>query len=466
MFRGVGEELRPMLRLAGPVVIAELGWMSMGIVDTIMVGRLGPEAIGAVGVGSNLFMALGIFGMGLLLGLDTLVSQSFGAGRLDDCHRWLVHGIYLSLLLTVPMMAAAWAGIALLPAFGLHPDVLVLTSPYLGIIAWSILPLLLYASFRRYLQAMGLVRPVTFALVTANVINAGANWVLVFGNLGAPALGTDGAGWATLISRVYLAMVLFLAILAHDRRYRSGTFSVSWKLATARLTRLVRLGFPAATQVTLEVGVFAAATALAARLDPIALASHQIALNIASMTFMVPLGVASAGAVRVGHAVGRRDPQGAGVSGWTAILLGASFMSLAALSFVLFPRLLIRVFTTDAAVIATGVSLLLIAAVFQLFDGLQGVATGVLRGLGDTKTPMLANLTAHWLLGLPLGYLLAFGLGWGVEGLWIGLSCGLIIIGTVLIRVWSRRVSRLSDQLDLRTAGSPDRLQSAPMKRQ
>jgi multidrug resistance protein, MATE family len=297
-------EFRPMLTLGWPVVVAELGWMTMGVVDTIMVGRIGPEAIGAVGLGSSLFIALAIFGMGLLLGLDTLVSQSYGAGRLDECHRWLLHGVYLSLILAVPMTALAWIGIANLQAIRLHEDVLRLAVPYLRIISWSILPLLLYASFRRYLQAMGLVRPVGFALVTANIINAATNWVLVFGRLGAPAMGTDGAGWATVASRLYLVLVLFGAIVLHDRRFKAGTFRVPARLEFARIRRLVNLGFPAAAQVTLEVGVFAAATALAARLNPVALASHQIALNVASMTFMVPLGIASAGAVRVGHAVG------------------------------------------------------------------------------------------------------------------------------------------------------------------
>jgi multidrug resistance protein, MATE family len=428
-----------MLALAGPVVLAEIGWVSMGIVDTLMVGRLSAEAIGAVGIGSHLFLALAVFGIGLLLGLDTLVSQAFGAGRVDECHRWLFHGIWLSAVLTVPLTLLARAGVWSLPFWGLHPDVLVLTVPYLEIISWSVLPLLLYASFRRYLQAMSVVRPIMFALVSANVINAVANWVLVFGNLGAPALGVDGAGWATCISRVYMAAVLLAAILRHDARAGTRLFETPIGLEGWRLARLVRLGFPAAGQVTLEIGVFAAATVLAGRFPPAAVAAHQIALNLASFTFMVPLGVSSAGAVRVGHAIGRRDSAGASRAGWTALVLGTLFMSAASLAFLTMPALLVRAFTPEPAVIATGISLLFVAAIFQLFDGLQGVATGVLRGLGDTKTPMLWNLAGHWALGLPLGYLLAFSFGWGVLGLWVGLSSGLILVGTVLVVVWARR---------------------------
>ena len=193
----VRREMRPMLRLAAPVVVAELGWIAMGLVDIAMVGRLGPEAIGAVGVGSVLFIAVVVFGIGVLLGLDTLVAQAYGAGRLDECHRWLVHGVWLALMLAVPLTLVTAGVIATLDRWGLDPRVQRLTAPYFSIILWSILPLLLYTAFRRYLQAIGLATPVMIALVSANLINVLANWLLVFGNLGAPQLGVDGAAWAT-----------------------------------------------------------------------------------------------------------------------------------------------------------------------------------------------------------------------------------------------------------------------------
>ena len=433
-----------MLALAGPVVLAEVGWVMMGIVDTIIVGPLGPAAIGSVGIGSILFLALAIFGMGLLLGLDTLVSHAYGAGRLDECHRWLLHGILLSLIGAPVLTAVALVGILLLPSWGFPPEVLSLTVPYLHVITWSLLPLLLYASFRRYLQALGIVAPITFALVTANLINAVAAWALVYGHLGLPAMGTTGSAVATLISRIYLAAVLLAAVVWYDRQHHISLFTITWRPKKRSLVRLLRLGLPAATQVTLELGVFAAASALAGRLDPVSLASHQIALNLASLTFMVPLGVASAGAVRVGHAVGRRDAQAASRSGWVALILGASFMSTAALIFIAVPRPLIGIFTSNEAVLVMGRRLLLVAAMFQLFDGLQGVSTGVLRGLGDTRTPMLSNLAGHWLFGLPVGYALCFWWGWGVVGLWIGLSLGLVAIGVFLVLTWRHRIRELA----------------------
>lgn len=429
-----------MFSLAVPVVLAELGWMTMGLVDTLMVGRLGPEAIGAVGIATSLFIGVCIFAMGLLLGLDTLVSQAFGAGRIDECHKWLAHGVVLAVALAAPItlvvLALSWA----LSGWGLHPDVLRLTQPYLDILAWSVPPLLLYAAFRRYLQGMGVVRPVMIALFTANVFNAVVNWILIFGKLGAPAMGVRGSAWATVMARIAMAVFLLGVILHREHRRRPGLFETPARIELGRMRRLIMLGMPAASQVTLEVGVFAAATALAGRLAPASLAAHQIAINLAAFTFMVPLGVASAGAVRVGHAVGRRDAAGAARSGWTALLFGTIFMSVAASAFLLIPRVLIGAFTSDAAVLQIGASLLFVAAVFQLFDGLQGVATGVLRGLGDTRSPMLWNLAGHWFIGLPLGYGLCFAAGFGVIGLWWGLSTGLIICGVALLIVWSRRI--------------------------
>ena len=423
------------MRLAAPIVGAELGWIAMGLVDIAMVGRLGPAAIGAVGVGSVLCFAVVVFGIGMLLGLDPLVARAHGRGRPDEARRWLVQGTALAALLAVPLTLAAAAVAASLGAWGMDPAVRRLAGPYFTIVLLSVLPLLLYTAFRRYLQAVGLAARVTAALVSANAINALANWVLIFGNLGAPALGVDGAAWATVVSRVYLGLFLALAIWRHERRG-----AAVWPRPTRRrIRRLAALGLPAAGQVSLEFGVFAVVTALAGRLAPATLAAHQIVLNVASVTFMVPLGVGGAGAVRVGHAVGRRDPAGARRAGWAALALGAAFMSGAALLFVLAPLTILRPFTDDPAVTRAGVALLLVAAFFQLFDGLQAVATGVLRGVGDTRTPMVCNLAGHWLVGLPVGYWLCFVAGWGIVGLWVGLSIGLTLVGAALVAAWWRR---------------------------
>ena len=434
----VKRELGPMLALATPVVLAELGWVTMGIVDTLMVGPLGPAAIGAVGLASMLFFAIAVFAMGLLLGLDPLVAQAFGARRVDECHRWLIDGVWLSALITVPMLCATAIVDATLGAWGLPPEVLAMTRPYLAIINWSLPPLLLYVAFRRYLQAMSIVRPVMFALVLGNIANVAANWILIYGHFGLPALGVRGSAYSTLLSRMFMAAWLLAAVVSHEASQKPRLRDTPLALNLQRVRRLFTLGLPAAGQAVLEVGVFAAATALAGRVSADALAAHQIALNMAAFTFMVPFGVASAAAVRVGQAVGRGDHAGASTAGWTAILIGVSFMSCAAAVFFIAPRPLLALFTSDEAVIAIGVTLLFVAAVFQLFDGLQAVTTGALRGVADTRTPMLWNLTGHWLVGLPLGYTLCFVLRRGVAGLWWGLSAGLMICGVALLITWGR----------------------------
>ena len=454
MSPSVRSELVPTLRLAVPVVLAELGWMSMGVVDTIMVGPLGPAAIGAAGIGTALHMALVVFGMGTLLGLDTLVSQSFGARHVPECWRWLFHGVVLALLMTIPLMLLCGLVYIAIPALGFHPEVRPMLQGYYGVVLWSTPFLLLYAACRRFLQGVHFAWPVMFALVTANLINAGANWALIYGHLGLPALGVPGAAWATAISRVYMLAVLGLAIVwwrkngpvpvSHDPRDKATVPFFQTMVERWRLIRLAQLGFPAASQMAAEFGVFAMATALAGSLDPVASASHQIAINLAGVTFMVPLGLGSAGAVRVGHAIGARDLTRAAAAGWTAIALGAGFMVAMGVVFFAVPDYLIGLFTTDARVLALGSSLLFIAAVFQLFDGIQGVVTGTLRGLGETRAPMVANLAGHWLVGLPVSYLLCFVVGWGVAGLWWGLTVGLVLVSIALIQVWRREIRTLT----------------------
>jgi multidrug resistance protein, MATE family len=437
-------EIRPLLTLAAPVILAEIGWMAMGIVDTIMVGPLGPAAIAAAGMGSSVFTAIVIFGMGLMLGLDTFVSQAYGARRLDECLEWLHHGIWLALIVGPLLMAATWLVALTLDAWGLHPEIRVLVGPYIRNVSFGALPLLLYAAFRRYLQGIHVVKPVMFALITANLVNAAVNWVLIYGHLGFPAMGVQGSAWATNLARVYMAVFLYVALrLVHHRRGDAHPH-VPMHLSLTRMRRLIGLGLPAASQIALEVGGFAAATALAGKLDPVSSGGHQIAMNVAGLAFMVPLGLSSASAVRVGHALGAGDPARARRAGWTALAVGCVLMVSIGLSLLTFREWLVRVFTGDLRLIAVGVQLLAVAAAFQLFDGVQAVATGVLRGSGDTRTPVLFNIVGYWVLGLPVGYALCFNYGWGVIGLWFGLSAGLIIVALALTLVWIRRGQAIS----------------------
>jgi len=432
-------ELPPLLRLAWPVIAAEVGWMGMWLADTIIVGRLGAEAIGAVSIGGGIFFAFAIFGIGMLLGLDYLVATAFGAARIADAHRALVDGVWLALGLSVALTVVLHLFIPFLPSTAIQPAVLKDGIPYLYASTWSLAPLLLFTAVRRYLQALGLVRPIMVTVISANVVNALACIALVFGRFGAPALGPAGAGWATTASRVYMCGCLVAYVAYREWRHPTGLDRVALAPDWPRLATLMRLGFPAALQITAEVGVFTVVTTLAGRFEPAVLAAHQIALNSAAFTFMVPLGLSSAAAVRVGQAIGRHDPTGARRAGWTALALGLAFMSTTACLFLVLPGPILALFTTDTRVLTAGVALLLIAGAFQLFDGTQVVLTGVLRGTGDTRTPMIANLVGYWLLGLPFGALLCFRYGAGVVGLWLGLCAGLVFVATTLLAVWTYR---------------------------
>ena len=437
-----------MLRLAAPMALTELGWLAMSFTDTVMVGRLpySATAIGAVSLGGTLFASIGLFGSGMMLGMDTLIAQAYGAGRLAECHRSMWNSLYLACIFSPLLMIAVLAILPLFPHFGLEPALVAQTVPFLKALVWSALPLTLYFALRRYLQAMGIVKPVVFALVSANLVNLLGNWALVYGHLGLRARGVPGSGWSTCVSRIYMAVVLAAAAVYYDRKRQSGLWRASRRLELWRIRQLLRLGFPAALQLLLEISAFASATFLIGRLGAVQLAGHQIALNVASFTYMVPLGIGSAAAIRVGHAIGARDPHGAARAGWMALSFAAAFMACAGLALFLFARPIARIYTPELDVVRAGATLLLVAAVFQLFDGLQVVATGALRGAGNTRVPMLANLVGYWVIGLPLGALLCFKMKYGAVGMWAGLCLALVVIGSALLLVWHNVVHQLVEE--------------------
>ncbi len=436
-------ELRAMVALAVPVVLSELGWMVQGIVDTIMVGRLGPAAIGAVALGNAVYYTPSLFGIGLLLGLDPLVAQAYGRGDHDGCHRWLAQGVYLACLATPPLMLLVVLGSLGITHFGVAPAVAGPATGYLLLLNWGTLPLLLYGGARRYLQGVGEVKVITITYVLANLLNWFGNWVLIYGKLGFPAMGVQGSALSTVASRILMAAALLGFAWRYERKRGHPLFKHWSGPHLKQIRELIKIGAPAAGQILLEVGAWNLATFSAGRLTPVALATHTIALNYASLTYMVPLGVSAAAAVSVGHAMGAGDAARARRAGWLALGMGTSFMLLAALLFFTLPGPLILLYTRDPRVLAVGPGLLGLAAIFQVFDGIQTVSTGALRGLGETRAPMLANLAGYWVLGLPIGFFLCFGLQWGIYGLWIGLTAALIVIASSLLWRWQKDSARL-----------------------
>lgn len=445
-FQRLEHEWRPLLRLAVPVVIAELGWIGLSAVDTAMLGHVGPVALGAMSVGRALFMLVAFFGLGVLLSLDTLVSQALGAGRRDDCRHSLVQALLLAAAMSLVLVPAVRVASRGFEAWGVEASLLGEARGYIDAVCWALPPLLLYFALRRYLQAIHVTRPVVFALVTANGVNAAGNWVLIHGKLGLPALGAAGAGIATAVAAGYMTAVLALAVVRIDG-WSTLVRGTRWRPDPRRMALMLRLGVPAAGHVMLDVGAFAISTAFVARLDPVSVAAHQIALTTGGVTAMVPVGIGSAGAVRAGHGIGRRDPAQVFAAGWATLALAVGFMACSAAAFMLAPRWVLAIFGAGPEVAAVGIGLIRAVAVFQIFDGLQIAVAGVLRGIGDTRTPLAVNLVGYWLLGIPLGYVLCFPGGRGALGIWIGLTAGLTAVGATLAAIWISRSRSLDTTL-------------------
>ncbi len=422
--------MRELTHLAVPVALAQVGMMFQGVVDSIMVGRVSPLDLAAVALGNIYFFAAVVFGMGVLLALDPVVSQALGAGDTEGVARGTQRGVVLALAMTV---TASLALLPAAPALGLArqpPELVPVAAGYALACIPGVLPFYLYIVQRQVLQAMGLLRPVLLAMLVANVANVGFNWVLIFGHLGAPALGAVGAGWASSLSR--LVMALAIALFAwRQLRPQLHPFRPE-VLRWAPLMRMLRIGAPTGVQMQLEFGAFAAAGLAMGVLGTVAVAGHQVALNLASLTFMIPVGVAQAAAVLVGRAVGREDPGAARRAAGAGLMVGAGVMLLTALVFLTVPDVLARLYSPDPAVIALGASLLPIAGIFQVADGVQVVSAAALRGIGDTRIPMLLTLLGFWFVGLPVGLVLAFRVGMGPTGVWWGLAAGLGVVAIML----------------------------------
>lgn len=440
------DELGALLKLAAPVSFSLVAGYFMQVVDTMFVGRLGPSAIGGVSIGNAYFGTGMIVGMGILTGLDYLVSHAFGAKRFEDCHRYLVQGVCIATAVGLSLMVVMQLLCGSFVHIGIDLELASQASAYLRVLAFSLWPFLLYAAFRQYLQAQGVVMPALLILLAANLVNVAGNWLFVLGNLGMPRLGVAGAAVSTFVSRSFMLVCIVGYTFYRDRRLRLGLRQIPWRFEKGRALALWKLGLPSGMQMLFEVGVFAGATLLAGRLGAVPLAAHQIVLQLASLTFMMPLGLSSAAAVCVGQAMGSGNRAQAIQVGWLAILVGGIFAVFMGLGMYFFAHPLLHLFTGDFQVRAIGTTLLLIAALFQISDGVQVVGTGVLRGVGNTRVPMLANLAGHWVLGLPIGYVLCFSLGWGVQGLWVGLSVGLTAVAMALAFVWGRKARALRQQ--------------------
>ncbi len=438
----ISAEIRTLTGLALPVVGVQVGQMLMGIVDAMMVGHLGREPLAAVTLGTVWVFGTFVAAMGILHGLDPIVSQAHGRGDSATAGVTLQRGVVLAIALSVPL---SWLWLYAEPVFQLlrqDPELAATAQTYIRSQLFCVAPLLIFAALRQYLQGRAIMRAALWITLMANLVNLLGNWVLIFGNLGFPALGVLGAGIATGITRVFMMLAL-IAWTLYFRLHEGGW--VPWStsaLQPAGLLRILRYGVPVGIQISLEVWAFNFATLLAGRLGSSELAAHAIVIKLASFTFMFPLGIGMACSTRVGNLIGAGKLQEAQRAGWIAVAMGAGVMLVAAVMFVLLRHSLPVMFIKDATVIGLASTVLPIAAAFQIFDGAQTVGAGVLRGMGDTRPAAIYTLLGFYFLALPLAWWLKTR-GWGLPGIWWGLCLGLAILCALLmLRIQTRGPAR------------------------
>lgn len=424
-------EMAEMVRLAFPVAVVQVGMMAMGVADTIMVGHVSARDLAAVALGHLYFFAITIVGVGILMALDPIVSQGVGARDRLQVARGLQRGIVLAGLLTVASSVLFLPVQPLLGVLRQPEDVVPVAAGYALASVPGLFPFFFYVVLRQTLQAMGRVAPLVLAIVLANGVNLFFNWVFIYGNLGVPALGAVGSGWASSLSRWLMAGGLvalsWRVLRPYVRPFRADATAIR------PLLRMTALGLPIGFQFFLEFGAFAVIGVLMGWLGTVAMAGHQVAINLASLTFMVPLGVSQAASILVGRAVGRGDAPRARRFAGAGLLLGGLFMTLAAAIFLVVPDSLARFYSDDPEVVRLAILLLPIAGIFQVFDGLQVVAAGVLRGVADTRSPLVVNLLGFWMVGMPVSVYLGFRAGAGAVGLWWGLAAGLAAVAAFLL---------------------------------
>jgi MATE family multidrug resistance protein len=434
---GAGE-LRAQIRLASALALGHLGQQLMGLVDTAMLGRFSDTALAGAGIANSILFSVTVFGIGVVMGLDTLVPQAFGANERGRARTLLHQGVHVAVLVGVPLTLLAGLLPMLLPAVDVDPEVSQEAAVYVYARLPAIVPFLIFTALRSYLQSRDATRPIVVAMIAGNIVNLIADAVLIYGDatlvrvglpaVGLPAMGVIGAAIATTVVSIATTVILALSV----RKLRVDQ-PVERKREPRSIRSILSLGTPVGLQLVAEVGIFATTAVMAGTMGKIPAAAHQVAITLASFTFSIVVGVGAATSVRVGRAIGARDVAGTRRAGTTGMAVGVTTMSCSAILFLVFPAELARLFTDDPVVVAASVPLLRIAAVFQISDGLQAVAAGALRGAGDTRFTVVANVIGHYGVGLPVALVLGFALDMGAAGLWWALSCGLTVTAAGLV---------------------------------
>ncbi len=442
-YQSIQKEVRINARLAGPIVFAQVAQVAMGFTDTVMAGRLGPLDLGAIAIGVNLWILPYLFCMGLLMAVSSMTSHYFGAARfaaIRDLMEQVGRVVLVLSVLAVGSIMAMAEGLFLLR---LDEGVTEVAAAYVKAVSFGLPAVIGYLALRFLSEGIGYTKPMMVIQIIGLLINILANWVFMFGKLGVPAMGAEGAGWATALV-MWITLFLLLGYIVRHKRYRFVWIARPEKRDWRKTREMLRVGSPIAVSLVAEVGMFAAIALLMGTLGVTQVAAHQVALNVAAMAFMIPLGISAATTVRVGHALGEGRAWLVRFRGLVGIGFAAACMMLTAIILFVFPRQIVSVYTQDAQVRELAVQLLFMAAIFQLSDGIQISANGALRGMKDTFYPMVVTLIVYWLLGLPLSWYLGFVEEIGPRGLWMGLVAGLTLSAFWLVWRFLHLTRRLS----------------------
>lgn len=442
---GLKLDITRTLVLAGPLIVGQLTSFGMNFVDTVMAGRIGTVDLAAIAIGSSIWAAGFLFVLGVLLAVSATVSQLDGAGRGRQAGEFTRQALWLGVGLAVLLYVAVRSAEPLMRLINVAPEVIELSMAYLRAISWGAPALCGLLVLRFFSEGTGYTRPTMYIGLLGLACNVPLNYVLMFGKLGLPAMGAVGAGWATAI--VFWVQLFVLAgWIAWRPRYSPyGLFEQFSRPNPREILATLKLGLPIGIMVFLEGGMFVGTALLIGTLGAVPVAAHQVAMNWAGLMFMVPVGLSGAITVRVGNAIGRSDPEGARRAGLVGMLIALTFGLISAAFMLAFPGLIVGFYTSEPEVAALAVSLLFFAAFFQVADCLQASAAGALRGLKDTRVPMVYSVIAYWMVGLASGWFLTFRLDWGPTGMWIGIITGLsvaaILLGSRFLRLSARVVS-------------------------
>ena len=439
----LSQQYRTNIRLAAPVILSQVGHVFVGVADSIMIGQFGAEPLGAASLANSIFNVLMIFGVGITIAITPLVAKAHSERNTERVAQFLKHGVISALVVSVPLLILVLQTDRFLFQVGQPEEIVRMAIPYLSILTWSFIPLMLFQAFRQFTEGYSMTLPPMVISISTNLINIFLNYLLIYGNWGLPELGLNGAGYATLISRVimFIAMAAFVWKTPSFEKVRQHLTSTHFDWTYMR--KIFKVGIPTGFQSLFEFGAFSAAVFMMGWIGKNTLAAHQIAINLSSITFMFCSGIATAASIRVGNQYGLKNKLMLRTAAFTNMKMGAVVMGIFALIFIFFGHFLSSLYVEESEVIQIAANLLLVSAAFQLSDGLQVITLGALRGLEDVKIPALVTFIAYWVIGLPFGYYLAFPLQLEGIGIWVGLAVGLTVAAVLLIwrfNALSRRI--------------------------